>query len=192
MVGQIRSIAVQATNTTYKIDDGTGSIEVKLWKDADLDTDQGPTAGLVEGVYCRVWGKQNNYNNKAYVMTNIIRPIVDHNEVSYHLLHATAVHLHYTRGPLNGNRPAAANGGQQKTEGDYSASNLTGYNAVTKRVYKFLRESKQSNEGIHQQEIAAALGIDSGVVSKAGDELLTAGLIYTTVDDHTWAVMEEE
>ncbi|PVI02050.1 replication protein-like protein A 32 kDa subunit [Periconia macrospinosa] len=191
LVGQIRSIAVQATNITYKIDDGTGSIEVKLWKDTDFDPDQGPTAGLVEGAYCRVWGKPNNYNNKAYVLSNVIRPIVDKNEVSYHLLNATAVHLYYTRGPLNGSRGAATNRGQQQTDANYGGETMSGYSAVTKQVYQFLRSTKQTNEGLHQQEIAARLGLDPAQVAKAGDELLSGGAIYTTVDDQTWAIMEE-
>ena len=40
------------------------------------------------------------------------------------------------------------------------------------------------------QEIAGKLGIDMADVGKAGDELMNHGLLYTTVDDHTWALLE--
>jgi replication factor A2 len=39
-------------------------------------------------------------------------------------------------------------------------------------------------------DIASALGVQLNDVFLAGDELLGEGLIYTTVDDKTWAVLE--
>jgi replication factor A2 len=40
------------------------------------------------------------------------------------------------------------------------------------------------------QDIATRINMDVNEVLKAGDELQGLGLIYTTVDDHTWAVLE--
>ena len=37
---------------------------------------------------------------------------------------------------------------------------------------------------------ATRINMDVNEVLKAGDELQGLGLIYTTVDDHTWAVLE--
>lgn len=198
LVGQIRNIVSQTTNTTYKIDDGTGSIEVKLWTDVVQDPEQGPTntnPDLVEGAYVRVWGKSGSFNDKRYVVSNVIRPITDHNEISYHLLKATAVHLYYTRGPLGGNVAASqggANGGQQKEDPDFGGADMRGYSDVAKRVFKFLRTQPQTNEGVHQQVIAAQLGLDIAEAARAGDDLLSGGLIYTTETDETWAVMEAD
>jgi replication factor A2 len=197
-VGQIRNISTQTTNTTYRLDDGTGSIEVKQWVDSDTVDQANPTkAKLVEGAYCRAWGKLKSFNDRRSVGAQIIRLVEDMNEVSYHLLEATAVHLHYTRGPPGGAQAGAAtNGGagQQQAAGDggYGDQNLGGYNQTAKRVFQYLREAPQSNEGLNQHEIAAKLGIDTADVAKAGDELLTGGLIYTTVDDQTWAILEAD
>ncbi|KAF2255686.1 replication protein A, subunit RPA32 [Trematosphaeria pertusa] len=197
-VGQIRNIATQTTNITYKLDDGTGSIEVKQWSDADAMEVNPIKAKLVEGAYCRAWGKLKSFNDRKHVNAQIIRPVEDMNEVSYHLLEATAVHLYFTRGPVGGTNSAsggaAANGGQgaQTGGGAYGGADLSGYGQVAKRVFQFLRESPQSNEGLHQQEIAANLGIDMAEVARAGDDLLAGGLIYTTVDDQTWAVLEAD
>lgn len=130
----------------------------------------------------------------------IIRPVEDMNEVSYHLLEATSVHLYFTRGPPGGANTgagaAAANGaGQQQAgagAGTYGAYDMGGYSQAAKRVFQCLRESPQTNEGLHQHEISAKLGIDSAEVARAGDDLLAGGLIYTTVDDSTWAILEAD
>lgn len=114
------------------------------------------------------------------------------------MLEATVVHLHYTRGPVGGAAGAggaAANGGQkqqQDTSGIYGGADMSSYSAVAKRVFKYLSEAPQSNEGLHQQDIAANLGVDTAEVARAGDDLLAGGLIYTTVDDQTWAVLEAD
>lgn len=198
MVGQIRNISVQTTQIVYRVDDGTGSIEVRHWQDPH-EEERPYKQKLVEGAYCRAWGKLKEFGDskKRSVAVTIIRPIEDMNEVSYHLLEATAVHLHYTRGPidsLNAGGSGAANGAGQQQAGDNVQG---GYDAgptgtVARKVYNMLREIPQGNEGVHQQEIAARLGIDTAEVAKAGDDLLANGYIYTTVDDQTWAVLEAE
>jgi replication factor A2 len=198
LVGQIRNIASQTTNTTYRLDDGTGSIEVKQWADTDAVEATNPSkVKLIEGAYCRAWGKLKSFNDRRSVGAQIVRPIEDLNEVSYHLLEATAVHLYITRGPPGGANTgagaAAANGvGQQAGGGNFGAYDLAGYNQIAKRVFQCLRESEQSNEGLHQHDISAKLGIDTADVARAGDDLLAGGLIYTTVDDQTWAILEAD
>ncbi|KAF2120632.1 hypothetical protein BDV96DRAFT_628137 [Lophiotrema nucula] len=201
LVGQIRNISTQTTNITYKLDDGTGSIEVKLWVDSDnIDAANAKNAKLVENAYCRVWGKLKIFNNKKHIGAHIIRLVEDMNEISYHLLEATAVHLYFTRGPPGGG-PAAPGGGtalngaaaqQSYSAGEYGNADLSGYSGVARRVYKHLRETPQSNEGMHQHEIATNLNIEVGEVATAGDQLLAGGLIYTTVNDETWAVLDAD
>jgi replication factor A2 len=201
-VCQIRNISMQATNITYKVDDGTGSIEVKLWIDSDAPEQDSPTKSkLVENAYVRVWGKLKDFHNRKHVGAQIIRPVEDMNEVSYHLLEATVVHLHFTKGPLNAKGGPNASGEQQQQTGAYGADasttyvsgpNIAGFSGPAKKVFAYLNTAPQSNEGLHQQEIAAALGIDTADVAKAGNELLDGGLIYTTVDEQTWAVLESD
>ena len=40
------------------------------------------------------------------------------------------------------------------------------------------------------QNISAKLGMPATDVMKAGDELLSAGLIWSTVDELTWAILD--
>ncbi|RDL30677.1 putative replication protein A 32 kDa subunit [Venustampulla echinocandica] len=201
-IGQINSVTKRATNILYKLDDGTGLIEVMQWVNSDVDPDTvQPTAK--EGEYLRIFGRLRSFNNKRSVTAHMIRPITDFNEVSYHLLEATAIHLYFVRGP-----PDSINDGGVKADPgtgmfvdsyDGAANGAMGASAKklpakmsagAKTVFGLLQSAPQSNEGLHVHSIAAQLSMTSNDVFKAGDELLGEGLIYTTVDDETWAVLE--
>jgi len=200
LIGQVLSISDQTTNTTFKIDDGSGVIEVKQWKDTDAGGET--TSPAKEGQYIHVWGRLKDFNGKRHIGSHVIRPITDYNEVSYHLLEATAVHLYFSRGPPE----TAGQGGQGglfvKNEGgnDYAMTNGGATNgggklpakisANGRKVWNLLNSAPQNNEGLNVHEIARQSGIPVNDVFKAGDELLQDGLIYTTVDDETWAVLE--
>jgi len=206
-VGQIRNISLQTTNVTYKLDDGTGTMEVKVWIDAEAfggeeegEGGKGGKGKCVEQGYARVWGRLKAFNNKRHVGANIIRPIQDYNEVQYHLLEATAVHLHFSRGPPEqldqagkgqSNDATATNGGagqQQSAAGGQLMP--AGTSMAARKVYQAIRSTPQSNEGLHVQQIATAAGLEMAEVLRGGDELMNLGLIFTTVDEHTWALLE--
>jgi replication factor A2 len=182
---------MQTTNITYKLDDGTGTIEVKKWVDSDSTQNQ-QEPKLVDNMYVRAWGKLKSYGNKRHVGATVIRPITDFNEISYHLLEATVVHLELTRGPPDSaSKGTTTNGAQEYQQPAYGGADATsGMSATAKKVYHILKTTPQTNEGLHQQDIAARLNLDIAEVSKAGDDLLQLGVIYTTVDDVTWAVLE--
>lgn len=149
---------------------------------------------LTEEVYCRVWGRLKAFNNKRHVGAHVIRPITDYNEINYHLLEATAVHLHFTRGP-----PSAQGGAGQKANGmdgagqDYNAGGANGMppgmSQYARKVYQALQQT-DSNEGLHVQMLASTIGMPTNDVYKGAEELLGNGIIFTTVDDNTWALLE--
>ena len=212
-IGQIRNISTQATNVTYKLDDGTGTIEVKQWIDADaptsMDTSDGGATSkpkLVEDEWAHVWGRLKSFSNKRHVGAHVIRPIVDKMDIQYHLLEATYVHLYFTRGPLDQikqERETNGGGDQHMQNGGYGGGGASngdstmlngrpmpniGMNA--RKIYQTLRDSPQNNEGLHVQNIAALCGLPVAEVLKAGDEMLNHSMIFTTVDDNTWALLE--
>ncbi|EXJ78468.1 replication factor A2 [Capronia coronata CBS 617.96] len=199
-IGQIRSISTQPTNITYKVDDGTGIVEVKQWIDSDANPDkmdlESSKPRLVEDGYCRVWGKLKAFNNKRHVGAHIIRPITDYNEINYHLLEATAVHLFFTRGPptaqANGQKTGDTNGAAVSRQEFTSATDgaLSNVSPLARRVFNTLKNSAQSNEGLHVQMVASQMGMPVSEVYKGAEELLSLGIIFTTVDDNTWAVLE--
>lgn len=204
-VGQIRNISTQTTNITYKLDDGTGTIEVKQWIDADASMDTKsdsttPKPKLVENEWARVWGRLKAFNNKRHVGAHVIRPIADKMEITYHLLEATYVHLYFIKGPLDQIKAEAggANQGAEAGEVGYGGGGLSAtdgkpmpnVSVTARRVYQTIKSSPQNNEGLHVQNIAAIAQMNLPDVRKAGDELLNHSMIFTTVDDDTWALLE--
>ncbi|KAF2238969.1 replication protein A, subunit RPA32 [Viridothelium virens] len=192
-VGQIRNVSTQATNITYKFDDGTGTVEVKQWIDADagnaMEMDDSKPK-LVENTYARVWGRMKAFNTRRHVGSHAIRPIANMNEVQCHLLEATVAHLHITRGPPESARPQGAtiNGDvAQRNAGYAGTGGLGSLSPHARRIMQCLQTVEQSNEGLHMHDIAQRLQMDMADVGKGGDELLAQGMIYTTVDDNTWA-----
>jgi replication factor A2 len=204
-VGQIRSIATQTTNITYKIDDGTGIIEVKQWIDGeaanqdDMDTFDPQKPKLVENGYCRVWGRMKEFGERRHVGAHVIRPITDFNEVNYHLLEATAIHLYFTRGPpaasgqngqANGmENDSTANAGNGSAKNVINGKEMAAVSANAWKIYCGIKDTG-SNEGLHAQMIASQLGLQVADVYKGAEELVSAGYIFTTVDDDTWAALE--
>ena len=212
-MGQIRNISTQTTNITYKLDDGTGTVEVKQWIDADaassdLDPSADPSASkpkLAVNEWARVWGRLKQFNDRRHVGAHVIRPVENKMDITYHLLEATYVHLYFTRGDPSqfangggGQQQQGQQGGQQQQQMDgYGGDNMSmngrmmpNVSVNARKVYAVLKNSPQSNEGLHVQNVAASLGLPVNEVMKAGDELLGHSLIFTTVDDNTWAILE--
>ncbi|PHH72087.1 hypothetical protein CDD80_4773 [Ophiocordyceps camponoti-rufipedis] len=205
-VGQVRSINPASTNITFKIDDGTGQVEVKKWIDADKQEDANP--GFEIDSHVRVWGRLKSFSNKRHVGAHVIRPITDFNEVNYHMLEATYVHLVNTRGALGGagggnaagntggdgmfldgaaGAGAGAGGGAQDAQ---MSGKLSGCSAAAKKMYNFMNDTPGGNDGIHLNVITSSTGMPVRDVLTGADELLGQGLIYTTIDDETWAILE--
>lgn len=215
-IGQVRNISTQSTNITYRLDDGTGEIDAKQWVDSttariedNMDVDgQGVKHSTRKKVelhgHVKVFGKLKVFGNKKFLGAHNVRPVSNVNEVHVHLLEATATHLFFKHGPppkADGNGAASGSGfagnaaSDMKGGDDYSGAAAGGrplppMSASARRVYNLLKNEPQSNEGLHMQNISAKLGLPSTEVVKAGDELLSAGLIFSTMDEYTWAILE--
>lgn len=204
LVGQVRAVNPQPTNITYQIDDGTGTIDVKKWVDADKAEDSNPQYQLDQ--YVRVWGRLKSFNQKRHVGAHFIRAVDDFNEVNYHALEATYVHLYYTKGPLGGE-----GGGQQNNNGSggdgiagagdsmfvdsygggsETNAKLGACGPGAKKMFTFLSNAPGGNEGVHLNLITSGTAMSTRDVLGAADELLSQGLVYTTVDDETWAILD--
>ncbi|KAM5348175.1 hypothetical protein ACJ41O_007999 [Fusarium nematophilum] len=197
-VGQIRSVTPQPTNITLKIDDGTGQIEVKKWIDVDKQDDADP--GYEHDAHVRVWGRLKSFSNKRHVGAHVIRAVTDPNEVQYHLLEATYVHLYFTKGPLGGHGGDGEGDSMFVDGGGYNAqaggnvgqapNKLSQCSASAKKMFNFMNEAPGGNEGVHLHVVTNSTGLPVRDVLAGADELLSHGLIYTTVDDETWAILE--
>ncbi|KAH6659355.1 hypothetical protein BKA67DRAFT_529510 [Truncatella angustata] len=199
-VGQVRNVSPQTTNITFRLDDGTGIIEVKQWIDADKQDDSKPSFELDQ--YVRVWGRLKSFNNKRHVGAHVIKPIADFNEVNYHLLEATYVHLFFTKGAPGGEGAggAKANAGDNDSmfvdggDGGYGAndndSKVAHLSAKAKRFYNYLKHAEGGSEGIRIEQIASGVNMSVQDAAAAAEELIGPGVIYTTMDDETYAILD--
>lgn len=165
----------------------------------DVDGNAPSKPKLVENEWARVWGRLKAFNNKRHVGAHVIRPIADKMEIQYHLLESTYVHLYFSKGDLAAikqEQAGTANGDQEQAGyggaggGGEAGKTLPNVSMNARRVYQTLRSSPQNNEGLHVQHLASAMGMNLADVRKAGDELLSHSMIFTTVDDDTWALLE--
>ncbi|KAK6828596.1 replication factor A2 [Apiospora arundinis] len=202
LVGMVRAISPQTTNVTFRVDDGTGIIEVKQWLDADKQDDENSAKHAFPlDSYVRVWGRVKSFNNKRHVGAHVIKPVTDYNEVQYHLLEATYCHLFFTKGAAGaggdgnaaggGNDSMFVDGGHGASGGDVPMSDgLRMVSAKARQVHAWLVNAEGGNEGLHANIIAQAMKMSVGDVLKCGEELTSAGVTYTTVDDETFAILD--
>ncbi len=197
IVGQVRAVNPQATNINYKIADGTGEIDVKKWIDSEKAGDADPQFALDS--YVRILGRLKSFSGKKHVGANFMRAVDDFNEVNYHLMEATYVHLYFTKGPVaagaNGANGADA-GGDSMFVDSYGAgggggnAKLSSCSRSAQAMYSFLANAPGGNEGVHLNAIATGAKMQVRDVAAAADELLGQGLVYTTIDDETWAILD--
>ncbi len=201
LIGQVRAVNPQATNITYKIDDGTSEIDVKKWIDSEKPGDADPKFALDS--YVRVWGRLKTFSGRKHLVADLIRAVEDINEVNYHLMEATYVHLYYTKGPIPANGANGAGGdagGDSMFVDSYGGSGgggggggnpkLNGCSRNAQAMFNFLANSPGGNEGVHLNAVASGAKMQVRDVAAAADELLSSGLIYTTIDDETWAILD--
>eukprot|EP00771_Trimastix_marina_P000398 gnl/Trimastix_PCT/1416.p1 GENE.gnl/Trimastix_PCT/1416~~gnl/Trimastix_PCT/1416.p1 ORF type:complete len:263 (-),score=50.67 gnl/Trimastix_PCT/1416:51-839(-) len=102
LVGLILETKAESTHHSYKVDDGTGCIDVRQWiQHGEVnDQEEARRGKLKEGIYVRVSGNLNQYMDQKSIMAWQITPIEDFNELTYHLLSVINTHLLQTKGPL--------------------------------------------------------------------------------------------
>ncbi|KAI0158484.1 putative replication factor-a protein [Pestalotiopsis sp. NC0098] len=205
-VAMVRNVSMQTTNNTYQLDDGTGIIEVKEWIDADRNNDdereKKPPYDMME--YVRVFGRLKSFNNKRHVGAHSLRAVADYNEVSYHLLEVTYVHLAFTKGSGGGGGGAGHGdgnagdddsmfvdgGSESKEKPSELADKLRHVSQRAQRFFNFLNVNNNGSEGVHVSDIAKGCGMMINDAMAASEELIGPGMIYTTTDDETFAVLD--
>ncbi|SPN99591.1 uncharacterized protein DNG_02443 [Cephalotrichum gorgonifer] len=209
-VAQIRSMNRQETNIQYKLDDGTAVIEVKKYVDSDR-TEAPSDPAIDVGGYVRCYGRLRAFNGKRYVSVHFIRAVTNYDEVNYHLLEAAAVHLYFTKGPAAKGAAAGGGGGDGMfvdsgaggyhdgagaahgggaASGGAGVAKLGNVSPAAQRLFNHMLNAPGGNEGVHLQVLSSGSGMSAREVLSAADELLGQGVIYPTVDDETWAVLE--
>lgn len=101
IVATIYNVEEHATNHTFQVSDGTGSIECKKWIEKDGSSRSEKQSQCKDNTLVRICGCLREYEGKRHVLVYDMTPISDWNEMTHHFLEAIYVHLKHTRGSLN-------------------------------------------------------------------------------------------
>ncbi|KAI8089095.1 uncharacterized protein BX664DRAFT_385639 [Halteromyces radiatus] len=167
LVGVIRDVNEQSTNVTYRVEDGTGSIEVKKWIDQnESSAELSRRYGLLPDKYVRISARLNSFNNRISLMAFDIRAITDYNEISYHLLDATYNHI------------------RNSSTKDYPMQDAAPVNSLLEKVFTVI-QSSGTDEGIHIDQLISSFHgqYPEAQIREAADNLYQEGRVYNTVDD---------
>lgn len=99
LVGSISNVQEHSTNFTFQLNDGSGSIECKLWIEKDA-SGMSKISALRNGVLARVIGNVREYDNKIHVSVYDAYAVKDYNELTYHILDIIYTHCQNTKGPV--------------------------------------------------------------------------------------------
>ncbi|KAK9794024.1 hypothetical protein WJX73_004022 [Symbiochloris irregularis] len=193
LVGKLLSCDELSTQLKLRLDDGTGTAEVCHWIDADQEPEQlaQKKADWRPGVYARVHGNMRNFENKRTIVAFSIRPIVDFNELTYHLLSCMFQHAYFTTGsatapaPMGGLGPSAQ---MAPTMPQYGGDQAGGANMTPVQravIGIFQKADSTSSQGITTGDLANALAgqFSAQEIQNAVTHLVEEGHVYTTIDE---------
>eukprot|EP00192_Tetraselmis_astigmatica_P020965 CAMPEP_0117668312 /NCGR_PEP_ID=MMETSP0804-20121206/11474_1 /TAXON_ID=1074897 /ORGANISM="Tetraselmis astigmatica, Strain CCMP880" /LENGTH=276 /DNA_ID=CAMNT_0005476179 /DNA_START=95 /DNA_END=925 /DNA_ORIENTATION=+ len=201
ILGRIVHTEENATCLSFKINDGTGVVDVRYWNDRDeSELLQQNKAQWCMNAYVRIHGGLRSFGNDKHLMAFNIRAVTDFNEVTYHQLQVIFQHEHIIRGGRpSGNtggaqapvkpEPAAAAGayGGMGAGADLNEIGNDGLNHAQRMVKAIFDapECAQSEAGLHIQEAIRRLAgkMSEAEVREAVDFLTAECHIYTTTDD---------
>jgi len=199
-IAHVLNIQVNPTNNIFELGDGTGRIEARHWVDASTEGDEGKTNGVTDHMYAKVTGTLKQFGSKKYLNVAHIQPVTDPHEIVCHLLHAVYVTMEYSRGPISVVQPGGSGGGsggdpmqgvtfgggqsayshQKQGSGDPHAHK----SEIERKILRFLNSEAKGGDGTHVAAIGRAIKEDPAVVSDGLEQLMEAGDVYLTSDNH--------
>lgn len=107
IIAAVTKITPTSTAYTYEIEDGTGSIEVKEWVDANdsLMKVQMREEAAKEHQYVRIIGKTQMYDDTLQVVAYMVRKVSSGNELTHHFLEVVESSLKFQKRNRIGGRP---------------------------------------------------------------------------------------
>jgi len=192
------SVNIQTTAVTLEVDDGTGRIDTRYWitteapEEGEMAPENNEAADWQEGVYVRIFGHlrqfKNNPERNSFVAMSI-KPIEDFNEITFHLLEATYIHL---KNLQEAQDPMAysyqAQGGAQ-TSNPYEAAQVdqsADLQPLYATVLEIVQRASNTAEGASISFIAEQMrtyGIDEAQVRGAIEYLTSEGHLFPTFDE---------
>ncbi len=195
-------MAQQATYISYVIEDGTGTLEIKKWLDADaaMDSDYEATRRdeIIEGSYVRIFGQLRMFGTKKSVVAYHVRPITSVDEITFHNLEVLYVHRYLTQpasrmatGPGMSSGPGAPGlqapgstmyGGMPAARGN--ELEMAGFSPLQANLLQLIKQVDVA-EGAFLADLTHRLRGSAGPeeVRETVEWLCAEGHVYTTIDD---------
>lgn len=231
LLGRVLSVQEGGQRTTLTLHDGTGAIEVSKWRmddDAAGAGGGGGQARVAVGSYVRVFGHlragggggggrggggggAGGGGGGMAFHAFAVRPVTDHNEVTYHLLQCAFQHGHLARGgpgtglagkqpPMQQQQPAYGVGAYGAAPAAPAAgAPAAAGGSLQDAIVAVLHDASVGENGLHVNEVvqrvraaAAAAGGGPHAAASLADvqatlsALMNEALAYTTVDDSHW------
>ena len=195
-MGKILEIEEEQVTYKLKVDDGTGTITVKIFLNGDdSDLERQRLAELQKGKYVRVFGHMSSYQGAKELQAFSVRPVTDHNEVTYHLSQVIFQHLHLTKGgsditgaPAMGGAAAGGFGAAAPAAAAPAAAfGASGMNPIQADVLAIFDapDAAAIEAGFTAHDIIARSNnrYNKGQVDDAILFLVNEGHLYSTIDD---------
>ncbi|KDN49393.1 hypothetical protein RSAG8_02095, partial [Rhizoctonia solani AG-8 WAC10335] len=166
VVAQVVAANKQATNITYKLNDGTAEIKAKHWLESSEEEAIGH--GESEHIYIRVIGTLKTFSGERQINAVHTRLVTDPMEIYYHLIEAHLVHLHYTRGTLGAAPGAVSTSAPAATAyqagGKGQQSRFANFPPLQRRILEVLDQlMPQHEQGVHVTTIASGLEVQASI-----------------------------
>ncbi|CUA72281.1 Replication factor A protein 2 [Rhizoctonia solani] len=189
LVAQVVAANKQATNITYKLNDGTAEIKAKHWLESSEEEAMGH--GQSEHVYIRVIGTLKTFSGERQINAVHTRLVTDPMEIYYHLIEAHLVHLHYTRGASGDPSAGAPAAAAYQAGGKGQQSKFAKFPPLQRRILEVLAQLMPENDqGVHVTTIANGLNVQASIdeIGATMEKLAEEGHIYATTDDEHFAI----
>lgn len=188
IVGLIIAVKESPTRIDYEVDDMTGPpLEVKQFVDNDESVPEPERiAAFRENTYVRVYGTVRSFGGKRNVTAFKMVPVMDMNEVTYHMLEVTHSHLALSKHVASGMSSGAPM--NSSTMGDNIYNNqdsgmISGLNQIQNQVHSII-QSNVTEEGASIENVCKQLrGVPERSVREAIEFLSSEGHIYSTIDE---------
>lgn len=96
VVGQIFNCQTNDNFFSFRVEDGTDSIDGRVWFETDLYNSE-KRHEWKEGSYVTIIGQIKSFNEKKSLTAKRIRLVTDYNEIAYHNVESLYVHLHQVK-----------------------------------------------------------------------------------------------
>eukprot|EP01130_Rhizamoeba_saxonica_P002048 TRINITY_DN11851_c0_g1_i1.p1 TRINITY_DN11851_c0_g1~~TRINITY_DN11851_c0_g1_i1.p1 ORF type:complete len:277 (-),score=70.83 TRINITY_DN11851_c0_g1_i1:46-876(-) len=196
IVGRIEQvIEAEQTHLEYGIEDGTGSIKVRMFLDpedgaAEYDYIREKAADWQEGAYIITMGKISKFNNSVKFITSKIRTITDFNELTHHYLSAIHCHkVHTSESSSTGtNQTAQPNQNYARTTSLPTAKYTPGgsddvFDDLQRMILDAFRTADK-HYGMHKEQVVRQLEDvgDANSIREGIEFLFSEGHLYQTSD----------